>query len=441
LLAEELNKAWLARTADVPIEPAMSFQRDGLVLGAGTVLAPIDQDNCGRSICIDGDETRLLTLLSAAYGRAVGGEVLGHLRRGALRWGEGDAALASVHPALTRLGRLAAPREAARRLFMADGLMQAGAEPDMILRALGLDDSGCEQVLKFYNPDQPRVPAGSGRVSGQWTRIGGLLLQTLSRAALEGLARLAARFPAAAVFLGVLFIPTNKTSPEEEYGVPGHPGLRYVRLLGDRTWRIVYQGDDGEDHQVLQQADGLLRDRKGQVVGRVLPDGHVAIDLAAVAPNHVDNDKPRLCPAPTPDNYGQGMDSIARKYEDQVKRVVNPDEPTPSGLAVALRNFMDGGKIVKFDDCEHRTGMMVEAKGPTFTDVWLRSKRSNFGDDIDDELLDQGRRQVQAAGVRTIRWYFADKEAADEAHKLFSKGKNGQSQIQIVVLPYVGKRR
>jgi GH24 family phage-related lysozyme (muramidase) len=55
-------------------------------------------------------------------------------------------------------------------LFMADALMKAGTGPDVILRALDLPGADGEDALTRYDPDQPRNPAGSGRVSGQWTR-------------------------------------------------------------------------------------------------------------------------------------------------------------------------------------------------------------------------------------------------------------------------------
>lgn len=170
LLAETLGKAWRERQV-VPIEPRMTFGPAGLVLGAGTVLAASEPVGGGRAIRLDGAEARLLALLAAAYGRTVGVESLGHIRRAALRWSEGEEVLASVHLAMTGLGRLTPRMEAARRLFMAEGLMDAGASPETILRALDLKlPDGL--ALERYSPNQPRVPVGSGRASGQWTSEG-----------------------------------------------------------------------------------------------------------------------------------------------------------------------------------------------------------------------------------------------------------------------------
>jgi hypothetical protein len=52
---------------------------------------------------------------------------------------------------------------------MIDALMEEGVEPSAIVKGLGFDPAGCALSLDKYSPDQPRVPAGSGRASGQWT--------------------------------------------------------------------------------------------------------------------------------------------------------------------------------------------------------------------------------------------------------------------------------
>jgi hypothetical protein len=61
------------------------------------------------------------------------------------------------------------PYDAARRLFIVDGFMKAGTSPRAVFQALGLGAAYIDAVEKFFNPDEPRVPAGSGRASGEWT--------------------------------------------------------------------------------------------------------------------------------------------------------------------------------------------------------------------------------------------------------------------------------
>src|SRR6202034_1549820 len=105
--------------------------------------------------------------------------------------------------------------------------------PRAVLEAVHLDAHYIETVEKLYNPNEPRVPAGSGRTSGEWTRV----LSWLGELDAEQLVELgayaarlvsptgAAAAAGAAVF-GLLFIPSpNDAHAEGE--ISGIPGLRY----------------------------------------------------------------------------------------------------------------------------------------------------------------------------------------------------------------------
>jgi hypothetical protein len=160
-LLEDIEKAWRERESAFPLERIPTFRDNGLVLGAGSILLAANPES-GRFIRLEGGaDARLLVLLAAAYRRTIGPEVLGHVRRAATRWREGDAALASVHLALAGLGPLSNPRESARRLFLAERLLGSNAEPVATRQALGIE---CAQALlhRTYSPDEPRVPAGNG---------------------------------------------------------------------------------------------------------------------------------------------------------------------------------------------------------------------------------------------------------------------------------------
>jgi hypothetical protein len=170
VLAERLGKDWQARKASAPIDAVMRFSDKGLVFGAGTVLAPAGDS--GRDISILGSEPRLLALLAAAHLRTPSHVALTHLRKAAESWNRGEDALAAVHLTLSRLDRLARPDADAHRLFLADNLLREGIEADVIVKGLGLGDKAAD-ALERYSPDQPRVPAGSGRSSGEWTSSGG----------------------------------------------------------------------------------------------------------------------------------------------------------------------------------------------------------------------------------------------------------------------------
>jgi len=56
--------------------------------------------------------------------------------------------------------------DAAYRLSLAAELIDAGVAPRELARELGFDPAA---DLVKYDPNEPRMPAGSGRESGQWT--------------------------------------------------------------------------------------------------------------------------------------------------------------------------------------------------------------------------------------------------------------------------------
>jgi hypothetical protein len=158
------DEPWRADLSAGASDLSLRFSGAGLVLGAGTVLAQANAS--ARDVAVDVTEPRLVALLAAAHLRSPEPLGLAHLRRAADRWRAGEDALAAMHLALSRLGQLEGAD--AHRLRLADGLLKVGFDPDTIVKALDLDKALDGQVSK-YSPDQPRVPAGSGRSSGEWT--------------------------------------------------------------------------------------------------------------------------------------------------------------------------------------------------------------------------------------------------------------------------------
>jgi hypothetical protein len=73
----------------------MYFSSDGLALGAGTIL--LSAVGPRRLADLQGEEARLLALLSAAYGKAISPSVLGNVERAAKCWREGDETAAVTH--------------------------------------------------------------------------------------------------------------------------------------------------------------------------------------------------------------------------------------------------------------------------------------------------------------------------------------------------------
>ncbi len=435
-----------------PISSVLRIAPEGLVLGAGTVLLPADAPR--RLQSPKGCAARLLTLLSAAYGRAVPAAVLGNIERAARAWNQGDDCLAYIHLAHARLGELPYPHDAARRLLIVDAFLKAGGSPRTVFNGLKLDAPYIDALEKEYNPAEARVPAGSGKPSGEWTHDGGAAkppvpsfapgaaswLDTLTPSAALSLGRYAASVltgvgGAAAVF-GLLFIPSpNDIHVEGE--VQGIPGLRYSWNRDEGLLHFTYDSGDGEQRTFAAYVDGdTFRNEQGRVIGRLLSDGGVLIDSAVASPDLVKDDMPRLCPIPGPDKPNMR----GREYENYVKLFVNPPpNTTPSGIGFQLPNPEAPGTVVHYDDCRLTTGMMAEAKGPGYDGLLAASKPGPVPEwtTVIREWWAESGRQVAASDGRPIRWYFADLAVAQFARQLFDSDLDGVRQrIEVVFLPW-----
>ena len=454
------------------------FRADGLVLGAGTLLAKIADGETPRAHKRDVD--RLSALLSVAYARPITGSALAHVEAAIVRRREGDESLAGLHLALSRLGRMADPVESARRLFMAEALMRGGLRPESVLAAAGLGVNEASRTLK-YAPGQPHVPAGNGRASGEFASntisgpstpatpgrtppprsaptasisrpLGaaasltaeapsatGLDLGALSEAALAQLARFLIRLgeagasataAGAVTFFGVLFIPS--TGPQGRWVKVGGPGnIRYYHNPDVTTYEIEYTGADGVRRRLF-----LSPGPKGDYPG---PDGKSIIRAVKVGAKYgvlistaallgEDSEEPRLCPKPQPD---RNRTSRGKAYEDFMKLRTNPQQPTPSGLAYDFFSPTRGAGVL-VDDCQQSTGNIFEYKGTGYDKHF--QKKDFIWDHMESEMMSQSEAQFSARGSRKLTWIFAEKPVADEMRKLFDDRKPG-IEVDWVPLP------
>ncbi len=154
------------RARSRPIAYAAEIGEDDLVLGAGTILARMTGDTLGETAFdIEQGEDRLFALLAAAHGRPMPPDLPRHLDEAFAHWRRGDRALANIRLAFARIPRLD-DRSDAYRLFLAEELLDAGMSSAALMKGLGFDAPA--RGLAKYDPNQPRVPAGSGRNSGRW---------------------------------------------------------------------------------------------------------------------------------------------------------------------------------------------------------------------------------------------------------------------------------
>ncbi len=234
------------------------------------------------------------------------------------------------------------------------------------------------------------------------------------------------------MFLGVLLIPSKIGLGARVVAIPGYPGLRVGHGSGESEWVVSL---NGVALRVLHQNGALLMTEQGQFAGAVLADGSVAIDLHLAAPEVLKSDEPRLCPIPSKDKPGQGSDSRSRDYENQMKHIMNPEQPTPDGFGMALLNPVTGNWVI-FDDCHLKTGIMLEYK-----DRYERLITNVKGAEtsVTNRFSDQSLRDVQAAKGRPVIWVFSEEGAAMFAKKLFETEREGRERIWIVVYPYLGR--
>ncbi|MGB6176258.1 MAG: hypothetical protein WBF43_07955, partial [Methylocella sp.] len=157
---ERFEHAFLARRKQRPPSRSLAFTEAGLVLGAGTVVAPMSRDG-GWTLDLSGED-RILALLAVAFSGQVNPAVLAKLRRAAEVWAQGDKSLAQILLEYLRLPKLKS-EEQAFGLFLADRLIASGLSPRDLCEALGFD---LPEGLKKYNPDEPRDE------HGRWTTGG-----------------------------------------------------------------------------------------------------------------------------------------------------------------------------------------------------------------------------------------------------------------------------
>ena len=404
---------------------SLAFTEAGLVLGAGTLVAPMRRG--GGTLDLSGED-RILALLAVAFSAPVNPAVLAKLRRAAELWAQGDKCLAQIHIEHLRLPKLDS-EEQAFRLFLADRLIASGYSSRGLCGALGFD---LPEGLRKYDPDEPRDDHGrwttggasGGSAGGSPARGGssrshadapssaaasgaeaaadvaaaegshaaagvaaeGTILGPLSAEALAGLATVAAGFAGAAAAFGLVFIPSPNAGVTSQGAVPGEPGLDYSLDHDEGSLRITQRGPAGDE--VLAAAhlgqDGVYRDENGMPIARTAAasssiqtvraaiaakdakDDEDADQMAGASPRaqaETQREEPKLCPAPVGENIA-GRKAFDILYEQYIRSIVNPQEqpPLPPGLAFSLTDPATGRPVV-FDGCRERDGAMFEVKG------------------------------------------------------------------------------
>jgi len=477
LLIERLRHEWRDHAGDSPVDTVVKVTAGGLRLGAGTIL--VGPDSCGQPNAHPADDLRLRALLATAYGVAVASEALAHIELAGRSWRQGDTGRADLHIALARLPQLERPQKTAERLYMADGLMRAGVLPQEIIGVLAQSEAASLAALKAYNPDQARVPAGSGRPSGRWTvdpsgpssgvststedcapaaTLAGApawdagavtallnagrarlatLLGGLSAEQIISFGLFAARFAGPTAALGYVFVPTDM-GLREQGEVKGIPGLSYRWNRDETHMQLTYAPPGGlATTLTVTLGEGeRFRDSRGNVVAAALPNGSLIIDSAAVGVIAAARTRGSLCPDETEDYHGDGPDGGGAAFAAVAKIYVNGVHATPLGMGYATPILVNGKPVV-FDDCKLDTGRLFEFKGNyRFYTATGGNIRRKDGSSISTDWLSQAARQLQASDGRPVTWLFSNQTDADFARKLFANAGEGLEKIDIEVLPW-----
>jgi hypothetical protein len=359
---ERLQKSWLDSGRFLRIHKSPNLEKRGLLFGAQTFLAKRNSDG---ALGIDGEETKLLTLLAVAYGRPVDLSVLNSFRAASKHTRAGDECMAAMSVALARLPRLLDPDDAARRLFIAEGLVAAGVRPQDIWKALEFDLELSNELEKLYNQNEARNPKGDGDISGRWTSETEELEEDAKYLVddVEGVSAMAVAALTTVMLLGST-TPAGRSPTEGP--IPGRTDLRFKWDPDDNQLEIFRGADPYPLLQAKPGANGEVRDKRGRKIARIL-DTSIQFELKGLPPAWPSPEEqqqdPQRCPNPGPDNPGRlgWRGEMDKDYADYVKAQINKP-PTPRDIGFRLLNPVDGLPAV-VDDCRQSTGGLVEIKG------------------------------------------------------------------------------
>jgi hypothetical protein len=461
-----------ARRRYLPFEAVPVLKDTGLVLGHGSLLVHMGRTRAGApKLMLQRDETRLLALLGAAYGRQMSPRLMHRVARASEQWARGETALAQIELAFARWPRLRTSEDAFR-LFLAEEVLAQGMSPHDLAAALGFDPA----LLK-YDSDQPRQNAGHGKESGEWIKAGDAdaaadspsrpwkFLGAVGRRALGALTHYVRRLSGPMAIADAFLIPDETSGGVLEGELPGWEGVHYRVDRQARDLVITAKTDAGRELKVSAVRTGdLYLDENKNPLGRDLGSGlylnqNAIFDALAdrIDPENEDQpksiggrardkDEPELCPAPSPDRgkkhdptnlADNGDKEFADLYQEYIGSLVNPQikPPLPATLAYTLWN-PQRGKYVAFDHCQLTTGIMIEVKGHYENVLKFAAGRES----VRAEFLAEADRQIQAAdanGGRPIEWDFYEEATLEFARETF-EGTDFLARIRLVHRDYPG---
>lgn len=404
-----------------PFYPSAIFTDDGIRWGADTQLSQTLCASPQAQSSGDIHERERALALAAVAAKSPRPDLIRHLEAASQHWRAGDPVQANLRLAFARLPRLD-PHDA-YRLFLADKALALGVSPGTLLKELGFPDA--QRALLKY-PGQDRVPAGSGRPSGEFSSgQQGDAAVTTGRSASTG-ARVTTAFldtsevehrdkltpPAVTPWTGDVVQP--EPSPQE--AIPKIPGGPSAPLAAKPPASAPSSTKDPKGSPDAGAGTGPSAGNSGGIKlppwrGKFGPD-----------------DKPEICPDPVPD-IGHGRTKGGDAFEEFGHGVINPDNPLKLGQAIFYHGYY-------YDDCARhddplgrwKAGDMIEFKGPSYAGFIGQSFWAGA-----DGFMTQARNQnggVEGTGRRSV-WLFQEPGAVQRAQEAFK----GLHNIDVFALP------
>jgi hypothetical protein len=457
--ADNLRKQFESYRNQSAITRTAMITDAGLTVGAGTLLVRMRKDQFGQPrLALREDRDRALALHCVAFQRRPMADFLRHLARASDHWPH-DKALANLRLVFARLPRIACEDDA-WCLHLAAALLEDEFAPDQLLHELGFAPFDfCK-----YDPDQPRVPAGSGRQSGEWgstggspdsptaagsrvtpsptraasrdskrgqtnvsaardvagigTRVAESFLDELSAEALEGLTEFAGKVAAPIAFFGAIFIPSSNNGIRSEGTLPGASGVTYS--VDHDTGALDLSTVDADDDATAIRAqlrDGIYVDvSTGAPLGRDL-EGVLYLDRDAAtaalsntkdqqgetaeAASAPKRDEPKLCPDPGLDNPGATNNANAVKYAQYVSQaIVNPQRQPPLEPGMAFGLLNPSSGQVVIFDDCQDTTGIMQEYKGYY--AWSLTNKTLMADRARD-FLTQANSQIEANDLRNLQ--------------------------------------
>ena len=128
-LMNAIDEDWREKCSIGPIHRKLTLTDAGLMLGRETILIrPAHGATAAERVSVDCDETCVLALVAAAYGRPVADHTIAKMRRATELGQEGEKALAQFP--LAAIGLPDVDEAVAYRLFLAAKTLESGLSPE-----------------------------------------------------------------------------------------------------------------------------------------------------------------------------------------------------------------------------------------------------------------------------------------------------------------------